>query len=248
MRKRILAVILVAAMLLIGVAGQALAYFDETRLIRVVYNLEGDYEVMTDLGTGLNYKSASTQNTLLDDNNFSLSQLGISDWSNVYVSYFAITTAGVSGANAFWLSGSNDSLNIAKGKWNGSSSMTMSVLTGAAATGNAQNVQLQSGEFAYSNLIGQTGSFYSSYTTTPTVHKSLAGFDVAGEQYVDQYLYYFSTPNNASAGLKVATIRTYENGTTEINPTAVPVPAAVYLLGSGLLALVGIRRKSQMEG
>jgi hypothetical protein len=46
--------------------------------------------------------------------------------------------------------------------------------------------------------------------------------------------------------LNVATIRTYADGTTQLNPTSVaqtPVPAAVYLLGSGLLGLVGIRRK-----
>jgi hypothetical protein len=200
---------------------------------------------MTDLGTGLNYTSPSTHHTLLDNNNFSLSQLGINDWSNVYVSYFAITTAGVSGANAIWLSGSNESLNIGARKWNGASSATMSVFAGALESGEPQNVQLQTGEFAFSNLIGQEGDYYLGYTTTPTVHKNLSGFDASGQQYVDQYLYYFEYPNTESAGLKVATIRTYENGTTEINP--VPVPAAVYLLGSGLLALVGIRRKTNPE-
>jgi hypothetical protein len=43
--------------------------------------------------------------------------------------------------------------------------------------------------------------------------------------------------------VKVATIRTLADGTSTINPSAVPVPAAVYLLGSGLLGLVGLRRR-----
>jgi len=43
-------------------------------------------------------------------------------------------------------------------------------------------------------------------------------------------------------------IRTMADGSTIINPEAaapVPIPAAAYLLGSGLLGLVGIRRKAR---
>jgi hypothetical protein len=66
--------------------------------------------------------------------------------------------------------------------------------------------------------------------------------------YVDHTLYYYGSPSGASGastGLAVATIRTYADGATQLNPrvAATPVPAAVYLLGSGLLGLVGIRRK-----
>jgi hypothetical protein len=242
--KKTLFTILTIAMLLVGVAGQAMAYFDEEHLIRVVYNLEGQYEVITDLGAGYNYTTASTQNTVLNTNNFSLSQLGISEWSNVYVAYFALTTAGLSGNNWIWLSGTDAGLNVRARYWNSVSSATYSVFAGALESGVAQNVQLQTEMLAYSNLIGQDGDYFG-YANTPTVHQSLSGFDAAGQQYVDQYLYYFALPNTASAGLQVATIRTYENGTTEINP--VPLPAAVYLLGSGLLALVGIRRKTNLE-
>jgi hypothetical protein len=47
------------------------------------------------------------------------------------------------------------------------------------------------------------------------------------------------------SGVAVATIRTYADGTIRLNPreAATPIPAAVYLLGSGLLGLVVIRRK-----
>jgi hypothetical protein len=38
-------------------------------------------------------------------------------------------------------------------------------------------------------------------------------------------------------------VRIYENGDIVLNPTPVPVPAAAWLLGSGLLGLVGLRRR-----
>jgi len=250
--KKTLFTILTIAMLLVGVAGQAMAYCEEDHLIRVVYNLSGDLEVMTDLGAGYNYTSASTQNTVLNTDNFSLSLLGINDWNSVYVAYYAIETV-MTGTSQLWLSGSENGLNIFGGKWNNTSSASISVYANNGATGIAQNINPQDWTYAYSYLIGQEGT-NKGITTTPTVHKNLSGFDAAGQQYVDQYLYYFATPNgypsrypdpSSLVGLQVVQIRTYENGTTEINP--VPIPAAVYLLGSGLLALVGIRRKTNLE-
>jgi hypothetical protein len=232
-------------MLLVGVAGQAMAnFFDETHLIRVVYNLNGEKEVMTDLGAGYNYTIPSGQTTKLDQNNFSLEQLHINDWSSVYVAYFVQTTSGISGANAFWFSGNAGGLNVKSRQWSSTGSATWSVTLNNGMTGNAQNINTQDWDYAYSWLIGQDGDHFG-IATTPTVHKNLSGFAAEGDQYVDQYLYYFATPNLASAGLQVATIRTFEDGHTELNP--VPVPAAIYLLGSGLLALVGIRRKTNLE-
>jgi hypothetical protein len=242
--KKKLFTILTIAMLLVGVAGQAMAYFEEEgTLIRVVYNLAGEKEVMTDLGAGYNYTLPSTQNTVLNTNNFSLSELNINDWSSVYVVYFAIQPFT---ADRLWLSGTDAGLNNWRNKWNSTSSATLSVIAGAYDNGYgpAHVVQSQGAQLAYSELIGQAGDYFG-HATTPTVHKNLSSFAAEGEQYVDQYLYYFATPNATSSGLQVATIRTYENGTTEINP--VPIPAAVYLLGSGLLALVGIRRKTNLE-
>ena len=38
-------------------------------------------------------------------------------------------------------------------------------------------------------------------------------------------------------------IRTLANGYTEINPATVPIPPSMLLLGTGLLGLIGFRRK-----
>jgi hypothetical protein len=67
--------------------------------------------------------------------------------------------------------------------------------------------------------------------------------------FVDQKLYFFnftSPANPATAGTQVATIRTMADGSTIINPASpvVPIPPSVLLLGSGLLGLIGLRRRA----
>jgi hypothetical protein len=245
--KKTLLILAAVAMLMVGLAGQALAYFAEGDLIQVVYNTGGTKEVMTDLGTGLNYTTANSTDTKITANPFSLSELGASDWSQVNVAYFTITTQG--GVNNLWLSGPSGTQNITSiGKWNsGAGSAAETLIQGNALTGKSQNINNQTDTYSYVNLFdGANVGTFMKEISAGTVEASLASFST-GSTYVDQYLYYYATPNAKSTGLQVATIRTYADGTTEINPSAVPVPAAIYLLGSGLLALVGIRRKTNLD-
>jgi hypothetical protein len=103
-----------------------------------------------------------------------------------------------------------------------------------------------------SNSTTKEGTFSSIYNSN-LGEISLA--DLATKGYVDQFLYYFATPNSnaaSSTGVKVATIRTKLNTnniiTTEINPVSqvtTPIPAAAWLMGSGLLGMIGIRRKNK---
>lgn len=253
--KKKLTIVLAVAMLLVSIAGQAMAYFEEGNLIRVVYDRnavtqgKGTYEVVTDLGAGYNVTSATSQKVVLDSNNFSLSQLGLSDWSNVYVAYFTLTQANpTTGAlNNLWLSGNSTtgptSSSLAFTTTNGIYKL---VKAANLQSGNAQNVNLQSISTSYTSKFGTVG-LLSAFLPTNTdaakrADKNLSALSTVG--YVDQWLYYYATPNSAKVGTSVMQIRTYANGTTVINPNAVPVPAAAYLLGTGLLALVGIRRKS----
>ena len=62
------------------------------------------------------------------------------------------------------------------------------------------------------------------------------------EGYTDVYMYSYDLM--AGTYDTDSFIRIYENGSAVLNPNAVPVPAAVWMLGSGLLGLVGIRRKN----
>jgi hypothetical protein len=61
--------------------------------------------------------------------------------------------------------------------------------------------------------------------------------------FSDVYMYEYDAMNNA---WDYGTIRLYADGSAVLNPTSnpVPVPAAVWLLGSGLLGLIGIRRRN----
>jgi hypothetical protein len=242
MKKKIL-MILAMAMFMFGVAGQAMAYFDDGHLVRVVYDRGGDYEVVTDLGAGWNKESAYTGNHLFNTNNFSLSQLDIPSWDTVYVAYFTRTvkTAEPDTANHAWSSGPETGQSSLARKWSAFGGNAGDIMGGNYSLGNPQNVNSQGVWFSYSDNFGTEGRFAGFLPSPGTGDKSLAALNAPGSQYVDQWLYYYASPDSAASGVKLYQIRTYENGTTEINP--IPIPAAVYLLGSGLLGLIGIRRR-----
>lgn len=71
------------------------------------------------------------------------------------------------------------------------------------------------------------------------------GYEVALDftgGYTDVYMYTWDIYNSTLDSGNI--IRLYQDGSAVLNPTAVPVPAAVWLLGSGLLGLIGIRRRN----
>lgn len=250
-----IAVIIMAFMLLFGLTGQAMAYFEEGHLIRVLYTKDvssgvaGEKEIVTDLGGDYNFTSpTATHYSFATDANV-LSDLNVSSWNQVYVAYFALTSIGQSGANHLWLSGEDNGQAIKKAAWSNSQSAYNNFTSSNSLSQGARNVNIQSGDYSYSKQMGLDGRFAGIVSTASNsfMDKGLAGFDATGQQYVDQYLYYYASPNFPTgadrAGLNIYTIRTYEDGHTEINPTAIPIPAAFYLLGTGLLGLIGIRRK-----
>lgn len=249
--KKIL-MLLVVTMLLLGVKGQAMASFANGDLIRVVYSTSGTMETATDLGSISSLTSASTTNVVYNANNFNLSALGgTADASNSYVAYYSITLA-PSPANQAWVSGPLAGVSKAS-----KTQFASAYLTGVGntngmydvASGGAKQVTvLMSDPNSYwmqlnrgGSSIGRMNNFLSSGYSAEA---SLAGLSTVG--YVDQTIYYYGSLSGAgtATGLNVATIRTYADGHTALNPSAVPIPAAVYLFGSGLLSLVGIRRKT----
>jgi hypothetical protein len=111
------------------------------------------------------------------------------------------------------------------------------------AYGTAQAVGLKSDTRSYFSTMINNGNLTGGFNGfIPARNGEIA----LAAGFVDQKLYYYGNMGSltgAKTGVQIATIRTYADGHTELNPSAVPIPAAAYLFGTGLLGLVGIRRK-----
>lgn len=238
MKKKFL-VIAAVFMLMFSFAGQAMAAFATGDLIRVVYVTGGvGNEVATDLGAATTWTPGTiTSTTSFTADKFSLSSFTGYGYSDLKVVYFLDTTAG----GNYWTSGDPGGQTTTSGKKTTLATATASVLSYYAGLGGSQVTGLSSNLSSYWKKLDQsgtqTGKFMGFLTTSGEV--SLAALATVG--YVDQWLYYYSSPNSAASGNAVAKLRTFADGHTEVS--AVPVPAAIWLLGSGLIGLVGIRRR-----
>ena len=238
--------ILAVVVLLLGASGQAMAAFVDGDLIRVVYNgLGTGTEYATDLGNFSTLTSNSLGNVVLNTDNFNLSSVGAPD--QAYVAYYMVTSTPGFAGNYVWTSGPTSS------QTGGGRNMFSNFLGGVHSVDGAYNVAA-AGASATTLLQSDANSYWTIMNTAGAGQGQMRGFIPAGNAdqnlaalsttgYVDQYLYYYATPNTASSGLQVATLRTFADGHTELNPSATPIPATFLLFGSGLLGLVGIRRK-----
>jgi len=231
--------LLAAAMLVFSFSGQAAAYFGEGSLIQVVYERGGTKEIVTDLGTEWALSNPYGGALVTEPTNISLSKLGAANWDNVYVAYFMRNVAG--GIVQVWTSGENTG-QVAKGSAGQAFIGKVGSLAGAnAQTGVAQNINLQADPNSFASLFAGTAGTFAGFLTTATGEANLAALGTGGS--VDQYLYFYNNPTNRSltyTGVAIASLDTFA---AKSDVSAVPIPAAVYLFGSGLLGLIGIRRR-----
>jgi len=250
MRKMMM--FLAVTILLFGASGQALANFAQGDLIQVVYQSGGSYEVATDLGafgpttvySGLTINSTSNQFP-------SAGGTGVfqnAGWSNLNVAYFVYTPSAV------WTSGpaGGQSSALPSGSLASQSSSPvqdmLNEFASLGAQGQATLLNSQSNSY-YQNmdLGGSAVGTFDGFIREGNVEQNLAA--LLSQSYVDSYLYYYANPADPSAGVQVADIRTFANGTSEyLTPqgagaSPVPVPPSVLLMCSGLVGLLGMRSK-----
>jgi len=243
--KKIMMLMIVAVMML-GVSQQAMAAFADGDLIRVVFSTNGTNEVATDLGSITSLTSPSSATTVWNANNFNFSQLGgTADASNSYVVYLALTASPTKQA---WTSGPAGGQTGAKQNFSGLTNKFHLVEAAYAALGGGSQVTLGMSDpnsfWTQLTSNGATMGSLSAFVAANNANISLASLPTAG--YVDAKIYYYNLPNvlpGNIAGTAVSTIRTYADGHSALNPSTVPVPAAAYLFGSGLVGLAGLRRK-----
>jgi hypothetical protein len=246
--KKIL-MLLIVAVLMLGISGQAMANFDQGDLIRVVYSAAGSgNEVATDLG---NFSTLTTNDGITRnlDNSITLASVGASSWADVKVAYFIMDAAANGGMGGAWASGPATAIGAqinTYAYWGGFQPAAGSMIDGyrSVAGSNTSYTMAQSNTLSYwTNMnvsgasIGTMGGYLKGNGEV-----GLGALSTTGG-YVDQVLYYYGAdPDSGANGYKVASIRTSANGTV-LNAPAVPIPAAAYLFGTGLMGLAGIRRK-----
>lgn len=215
MRKLI--VVLAACLTFLAVGGQAMAYFEDGHLIRVVYQIGGPYEVATDLGA---FAPATASFTADPFPVVGSGAFSTASWADLQVAYYVKDTT----ANQIWISGPQGGQVSGSRQYAQFSNNAAAVNNRYAQMGTAQGELLETdlnsyyqrmdgGDYTFS--AGRWGGFIQQ--TRYYGEANLAPLANPGG-YVDSYLYYYPTPtaDGAQTGIQAAVIRTFSDGHTAI--------------------------------
>ncbi len=257
-----LLVVLAAGLLVFGVAGRANAYFAQGDLIRVVYDTTKGvtYEQATDLGS---VTSIEANPSTLSDSGYNLESgaggsKAFSNLSTLNVAYFAVnSTGGVGGLGEFWSSGttgasetnigSSNSLGVLQ---NAGNILAHAYAPSASSGGTANAWYSLTGTYSYYMKMDGNGTAIGSFNQFYFSGPSNGEIALVAGGSVKQDLFDWTNPSTTSTILGSLTLTTALSSAGVISTSAtpavgaVPIPPSVLLFGSGLLGLVGIRRRN----
>lgn len=252
--KKLMGVFLVV-MLVFGVAGQASAYFEFGNVQLVAMENPTDTlpvpssgnEVHFDLGLADPYMDLTVGSFSVDTGIVLGDFSGAADWSDVYVGIFGggIDATGMGIDTGLFSTGSdNFTVGGAYGTFQTAVLYNSGAFMGATTAKHTQaKDQSTSGQFGYWNQMDVAGNNPGSYAGWVTVNGSTFGGEVQAS-YVDPFGFYEGNASGADlVGYWTLTLDPGDNSLIA-NYNAVPIPASVLLLGSGLLGLFGIRRRN----
>jgi hypothetical protein len=249
-----LATFAVAAMLTLS-ASSAFAAFANIDLVRVVTDRSSGstIEIATNLGN-INTLAAVTSNTVVGGGTSAFTAFG-ANLANSYVTYFAVDrTSALNGtlwisAQGFTVANPPSTAGTASSQNKLAAGIAGSVLTyyntltatGTTIVANSGVAGSMGGHFSLVNL-GAYGGFAQAFQNNANLSlSSLATAPIATS------IWKFG-PGNVNTALPasfVLNLTTNADGSTTIlaNSTPTPIPAAAWLLGSGLMGLIGLRRR-----
>ncbi len=223
-----LLVALLSLGLVFTVAGQAAASFDNGNLVQVVYSATGD-EYATDLGSAASFTGtleSPAANVPADLTGYSVAYFGFSESLTGYEFYWATTSDTFLGA-----SGNPNNASAFRSMY--------TFLDGVDGDNDGETLRSAVGVTSYNYVMNQNGTGAGIYGGwNPALQGEVdAAAHISGDESMYLYKYVFT---ETYAGLVTG------NGTeyiAEIGASQVPVPGAVWMLGSALLGIVGVRRK-----
>lgn len=269
--KKLITGIIMTVFLTFAVAGQAMAYFenggDVGKLVQFIYaepdGDKTDNEVGTDLFTnnGLNFPTYEfTGGSIVldtkDASTFLSNFSSTNNWADLQVGYYSSSyNLGNGESHKYVAMTTSDLFDI--GSWDGVNTAAGYLSTHYGSEGTSVVDGATSHAHSYDSLMNKDSivpGSYGEFNNAPYVNfgeASLAPLTAGAGSYVDMYLFeaegaYWTSGDFISDSYQ-ATMRIgiddIGNLYTTMTPNVVPIPGAVWLLGSGLLGLVGIRRR-----
>jgi hypothetical protein len=242
--KKLFAVL--AAVAVFAFASQAMAAFELGNFHLIAYE-EADRnslpvgtvgnEVHFDLGAGLFDLSSPI------DTGISLDDFGVSSWDQIYVGIAGGGYTPSFGNDRAYFSSDTDDFTVSTGTYSQfqTASLNISSLGGGTNATDSKQIQAKASGSWYANMI-LSGSAAGTYASLVNASSPFGAEAEMNGGLVSAAIYSFDgfDTNTLTKDLDLF----FDTSGDTLVVSQVPVPAAVWLLGSGLLALIGIRRKN----